>query len=162
MPAETMLCTLWVRAYVSDGTLVARNYVQFFVDGGCAPRRRRRRADSSSPGSHSWETAEWKQGSSSRDEAAMSGAAHGVTRGFFEWNFPFTAAELRVVHASLFFVRHRRSAKAHRKPILCSAHHVANVAEWRACLSDNPSQSSARRDEGHSAICAVVAAPMGI
>jgi len=95
MPAETMLCTLWVRAYVSDGTLVARNYIQFFVDGGCAPREDVQGRTVLRLGAHSWEMAEWKQGSSSRDEAVMSGAAHGVTRGFFEWNFPFTAAELR-------------------------------------------------------------------
>src|SRR5690349_7404461 len=31
MPDERMLCTLWVRAYTPDGTLVARNYVQFLV-----------------------------------------------------------------------------------------------------------------------------------
>jgi hypothetical protein len=90
-----MLCTFWVRAYVSDGTLIARNYIQFFVDGGCASRedvggRTVLRLDA-----HSWDTAEWKQGSSGRNEAVTTGAAYGVNRGFFEWKFPFTAAELR-------------------------------------------------------------------
>jgi hypothetical protein len=95
IPAETMLCTFWVRAYVSDGTLIARNYIQFFVDGGCAPREDVGGRTVLRLESHSWETAEWKQGSSSHDEAITTGAAHGVNRGFFEWKFPFTAAELR-------------------------------------------------------------------
>ncbi len=95
MPNETMLCTLWVRAYVSDGTLIARNYTQFFVDGGCAPREDVGGRTVLRLEAHSWETAEWKQGSSSRDEAVATGTAHGISRGFFEWKFPFTAAELR-------------------------------------------------------------------
>ena len=32
LPNRTMLCTLWVRAMTADGSLLARNYIQFFVE----------------------------------------------------------------------------------------------------------------------------------
>ena len=95
MPTDTMLCTLSVHAYVPDGTLVAHNYIQFFIDGGCAPREEVGGKTILRLEAHSWDVADWKQGSSGRDEAAATGAAHGVGRGLFEWKFPFTAAELR-------------------------------------------------------------------
>jgi hypothetical protein len=95
MPQETMLCTLWVRAYVADGTLVARNYVQFLVDGGWPARQEIDGRTILRLEAHSWEMADWKQGSSSREEAIATGTCHGSNRGFFEWRFPFTMAELR-------------------------------------------------------------------
>jgi hypothetical protein len=95
LPQKTMLCTLWVRAYVPDGTLVARNYVQFLVDGGWPEREDAGGRVILRLDAHSWERAEWKQGSSSREEAIATGTCHGRNRGFFEWRFPFTMAELR-------------------------------------------------------------------
>jgi hypothetical protein len=90
LPEETMLCTLWVRAFIPDGTLVASNFIQFFVDGQMPARR-----DSASQtilrlDAHSWSKAEWRRGHSSRPEAEKYGAAHGHGRGFFEWKFPIT------------------------------------------------------------------------
>jgi hypothetical protein len=88
MPATTTLCTLWVRAMTSDGTLVARNYVQFFVDGG-SPQidsdagRRILRVEP-----HAWAAAEWSGGSSTRDDAEADGASFGTGHGFFEWHLP--------------------------------------------------------------------------
>ena len=73
---------------------MARNYVQFFVDGGCAPREDveggRFFASEPTPG-------RWRSGNKDHQAVMkrLDGAAHGVNRGFFEWNFPFTAAELR-------------------------------------------------------------------
>ena len=95
MPNETMLCTLWARAYIPDGTLVARNYVQFFVDAGWPARQETDGRTILRLDAHSWDTAEWKRGSSSREEAVATAACYGRGRGFFEWRFPFSVAELR-------------------------------------------------------------------
>jgi hypothetical protein len=94
MPDKTMLCTLWVRAFVPDGTLVASNYVQFFVDGGSAARQQVGQRTVFRLAAHSWSTAEWNHGVSTRDEAEYTGAAHGSGRGFFEWKFPISADDL--------------------------------------------------------------------
>jgi hypothetical protein len=95
MPNESMLCTLWVRAFVADGTLVARNYVQFFVDGGSNPRQDTDRRTVFSLQPHEWSAAEWSSASSSREEAEAGGACHGEGRGHFEWRVPMAAAELQ-------------------------------------------------------------------
>lgn len=95
MPSEKMLCTLWARAYVPDGTLVARNYVQFLVD---APGTGRETAEGRTilrleP--HQWHLAEWSRDATNREEAEKLGVCHGGARGFFEWRFPLGPAELR-------------------------------------------------------------------
>jgi hypothetical protein len=95
MPAETMLCTLWVRAFVADGTMVARNFVQFFVDDGFAARRQNGRRTVFSLEPHAWHAAEWNNELSARDEAESAGACHGSRRGFFDWRVPLSAAELQ-------------------------------------------------------------------
>ena len=95
MPPETMLCTLWVRAYLPDGTLVARNYIQFFVDGGSPSREEIDGRTILRLEPHSWYTADWKQGSSDREDALETGHSYGINRGYFEWRFPFSVAELR-------------------------------------------------------------------
>ena len=94
MPDQTMLCTFWVRAFVADGTLVARNYVQFFVDGGFVSRQNGDGRLILSLEPHMWQSAEWNGGSATREEADKAGAVFGSRRGFFEWRFPMTAAEL--------------------------------------------------------------------
>ena len=93
MPTQTMLCTLWVRALIPDGTMVAANYVQFFVDGGAMTTERVGRRTVLRLGIESWSRAEWNGGASSREEAAANGVTHGIRRGWFEWKFP-VAAEL--------------------------------------------------------------------
>jgi hypothetical protein len=88
MPDQTMLCTLWVRALVPDGTLVAANYVQFFVDGGAPGWQQMNRRTVFRLGVESWSRSDWNGAVSSRQEAARSGCASGSGRGWFEWKFP--------------------------------------------------------------------------
>jgi Glycosyl hydrolases family 2, sugar binding domain/Glycosyl hydrolases family 2, TIM barrel domain/Glycosyl hydrolases family 2 len=95
MPEETMLCTFWVRAFVDDGTLVARNYVQFFVDSGFVPRRETPERTIISLQPHAWQAAEWNYGFCSREEAEAGGASYGSGRGFFEWRVPLSGPELQ-------------------------------------------------------------------
>ena len=94
MPSQTMLCTLWVRAVVPDGTVVARNYVQFYVDGDAAARETdgARRVLRLEP--HQWHVSDWNRAATSREEALTKGFCQGGSRGSFEWRFPFGSAEL--------------------------------------------------------------------
>jgi hypothetical protein len=95
MPEQTMLCTLWVRAFVADGTLVAANYIQFFVDAGYPQRQQ---ADSRAVlrlDAYSWSRSEWNRRSSTREQAISAGVAYGGTRGFFEYKFPINLDLLR-------------------------------------------------------------------
>src|SRR3954467_11666853 len=92
MPGATMLCTLWARAYVPDGTLVARNYVQFFVDAGLPAREEVNGRTILRAEPRGWHAADWNRGFSVREEEASERAIHGANRGYFEWRFPFTAA----------------------------------------------------------------------
>jgi len=95
MPNERMLCTLWVRAYVPEGTLVARNYVQFLVDAHCPAREQVGDRVIFRLEPHDWSAAEWKDGFRSRDQARLAGLCSGSGRGFFEWKFPLGSSELR-------------------------------------------------------------------
>ncbi len=93
LPLETTLCTLWVRAFVGDGTLVASNFVQFFVDGDLPARSRSGSRTILRLPARSWSRAEWLRGESTREEADRYGGAFGRTRGFFEWRFPVSLQE---------------------------------------------------------------------
>ena len=95
LPQQTMLCTLWVRAFIPDGTLVASNYIQFFVDGGCPDWQQLNLRTVLRLASHSWNTAEWTGSISTREQAEAQGAAHGEGRGFFEFKYPVSRKELR-------------------------------------------------------------------
>src|SRR5881394_952643 len=95
MPNERMLCTLWVRAYVPEGTLVARNYVQFLVDAHCPAREQVGGRVIFRLEPHDWSAAEWKDGFRSRDQARLAGLCSGSGRGFFEWKFSLGPSELR-------------------------------------------------------------------
>jgi hypothetical protein len=88
MPDQTMLCTLWVRALVPDGTLVAANYIQFFVDGGAPVWQQMNRRTVFRLGVESWSSSDWNAAVSTREEAGRSGCACGSGRGWFEWKFP--------------------------------------------------------------------------
>jgi hypothetical protein len=93
LPKETMLCTLWVRAIAADGTQVARNYVQFFVDAGFKAREelsdrvvlRVQPAD--------WLSSEWRD-PIGREAAVDAGMCWGEGYGFFEWSLPLQPDEL--------------------------------------------------------------------
>jgi hypothetical protein len=95
MPQQTMLCTLWVRALVPDGTVVAANYIQFFVDAGCPAREQSNSRTVLRLDAHSWNRSEWNRRGSSREHALKAGAAFGETRGFFEYKFPINPELLR-------------------------------------------------------------------
>jgi hypothetical protein len=95
LPQQTMLCTLWVRALVPDGKLIASNYVQFFVDGGFPAWQQLNSRTVLRLDAHSWSRSEWNRRSSTREEANSAGAAYGETRGFFEYKFPITPELLR-------------------------------------------------------------------
>lgn len=95
LPERTMLCTLWVRAMTNDGALLARNYVQFFVDGGFVAREQtdvglvlRAEVDK-------WTASDWSGGSSEKTEAAAHHFCYGDGHGFFEWQFPIGPDDLR-------------------------------------------------------------------
>src|SRR5436190_292804 len=95
LPQQTMLCTLWVRALVPDGKLVASNYIQFFVDGGFPAWQQLNSRTVLRLDAHSWSRSEWNRRSSTREQANSAGAAYGETRGFFEYKFPITPELLR-------------------------------------------------------------------
>lgn len=97
MPLQTMLATLWVRAVTADGALAASNYVQFFVDAGAPAWQQLNRRTVYRLDAQSWSSAEWHGGAATREEAQRAGAAQGRGRGFFEWKFPVSPAELRDV-----------------------------------------------------------------
>jgi hypothetical protein len=88
LPEKTMLCTVWVRAMTADGTLVARNYVQFFVDGGFLSRELDRDRTILRAEAHSWSAAKWSGAMSDRAQAESVGACFGIGSGGFEWEFP--------------------------------------------------------------------------
>ncbi len=88
LPNRTMLCTLWVRAMTTSGPLIARNYVQFFVNGGFPAREEtdfglvvRARVED-------WTASEWSGSSSDRAAAMTQHSCYGYGHGYFEWQFP--------------------------------------------------------------------------
>ena len=95
VPHETMLCTLWVRAVAPDGELVARNYVQFFVDGGYPAREETSRGVALRTPVHTWTASEWSGGSSDAGEAEINRSCYGDGHGFFEYQFPISAEDIR-------------------------------------------------------------------
>jgi hypothetical protein len=95
MPDETMLCTLWVRAMTPDGTLLARNYVQFFVDAGFPERQEIDRGLVLRRPVHAWTGAEWSGGHGDAAEAEVNRSCYGNGHGFFEYQFPIGEEDLR-------------------------------------------------------------------
>lgn len=95
LPAETMLCTLWVRALTADGVLLARNYVQLFVDAGYPAREERDKTLVLRTEAHTWTTSEWSDGQSERSDAEAWRSAFGGGHGYFEYQFPVTKEDLR-------------------------------------------------------------------
>lgn len=95
LPQQTMLCTLWVRAFVPEGILVASNFVQFFVDAGCPAWQQMNLRTVLRLPAQSWWSAEWSGATSTREQAVERGAAYGNGRGYFEWRFPINREQLR-------------------------------------------------------------------
>ena len=94
LPNETMLCTLWVRAVTLDGALIARNYVQFFVAAGYAPREETDRGLVLRAAAHTWSAAEWSGGHCDGREAEINRSCFGDGHGFFEYQFPVSREDL--------------------------------------------------------------------
>ena len=95
MPQQTTLCTLWVRALVPDGTVVAANYIQFFVDAGYPAQQQSNLRTVLRLDAHSWNRSEWNRRCSTSAQAVSAGAAYGAARGFFEYKFPVNPGLLR-------------------------------------------------------------------
>jgi hypothetical protein len=95
LPDRSMLCTLWVRAVNGDGLLIARNYVQFLVDGGWPAREEMNGHLVFRAEPHSWTSSDWSGGSSDHVQAERVGSCYGEGHGFFEYQFPITADDVR-------------------------------------------------------------------
>ena len=97
LPNRTMLCTLWVRAMTPDGSLLARNYIQLFVDGGFPAREETPSGLILRARVQEWTASEWSGPSTDRTEAELQHACHGEGHGYFTWRFPVKAEDLRAV-----------------------------------------------------------------
>ncbi|MDQ6655335.1 MAG: glycoside hydrolase family 2 [Verrucomicrobiota bacterium] len=111
MPEQVMFCTFWVRAVTADGQMVARNFVHFYVDGGFVAREEIGAQLVLRAQSHQFTVAEWSGGSSEAADAEIQGACCGSGHGFFEWQFPVTAADLEGASA----IRLLCEASSHRE-----------------------------------------------
>ncbi|MDB6171476.1 MAG: glycoside hydrolase family 2 sugar binding [Chthoniobacteraceae bacterium] len=90
LPKETMLCTLLVQAIAADGTVVAQNFVQFFVDDGFPARTETESLCIFRAQLHEISAAEWSGESSTAEDALAAGSVFGEGHGWFEWRLPFT------------------------------------------------------------------------
>jgi hypothetical protein len=107
MPPVTMLCTLSVEACQSDGTVVAKNFIQYFVSNAYPLNREELPRSLVLRGLPSdWSAAEWTGESSGRKEARARDYCYGHGHGFFEWLLPLPRPDL---------------ARARRLRILCEA-----------------------------------------
>ena len=107
LPGVSCLCTLWVHAAASDGTIVASNFVQFYVPPESElPREELATGTVVRPPINAWSRAEWSGASSQPQAAQKTGECHGLGTGFFEWNLALNAGEL---------------ARARQLRILCEA-----------------------------------------
>lgn len=93
LPKETMLCTLWVRAIAADGTQVARNYVQFYVDGGFNAREELEDRVVLRLRPEWFSASDWREPISPA-MAEEAGMCWGDGYGFFEWRVPVNPDEL--------------------------------------------------------------------
>jgi hypothetical protein len=86
MPTITMLCTLWVRAMTPDGSTVARNYVQFFVNGGWPECEQIGDSLILRTEATAIKEAHWVDPPTYADEAARQPWVRGRMHGWFEWS----------------------------------------------------------------------------
>ncbi|HWF20266.1 MAG TPA: glycoside hydrolase family 2 [Verrucomicrobiae bacterium] len=108
MPSEPMLCTLWLEACTEEGTVVASNFLQYFVSEVYPPHREegpRAMVLRGTPGD--WAAGEWSGGGmSERARAGAEDSCFGMGHGFFEWVLPLGGADV---------------TKARRIRVLCEA-----------------------------------------
>lgn len=95
MPMETMLCRLWVRAMTADGHLLARNYVEFFVDGGAGARQEVAGTEVLRAQTHAWHRSVWSGEATDVATAQARGSCAAFGHGHFEWWFPLRPARLK-------------------------------------------------------------------
>jgi hypothetical protein len=114
MPASPMLCTLLLSARTPDGTVLAQNSVNYFVNGSYPPAREETPRALILRGTPAdWTTAEWSGTFIDHDKARAEDNCAGFGHGFFEWVLPLNGADL---------------SKALRIKVLCeaSSHRVDN------------------------------------
>src|SRR5437867_1500143 len=107
MPDCPMRCTLSVDAVDAQGTVVAQNFVHFYVSEGYPPSREetpRALILRGPPGE--WHTAEWSGGATDRDQERAEDTCAAMGHGYFEWKLPLQNADL---------------GKARRVRVLCEA-----------------------------------------
>ncbi len=88
LPDRTMACTLWVAAVTDRGVVVARNYIQFYVDGKNPERDLQDGKCIVRLQPENWSDASWTGGHSTREETARDGFCFGRGHGWFEWAIP--------------------------------------------------------------------------
>lgn len=110
LPQRTMICRLWVTAISERGELIARNYIQFFVDGGSAPRERVGATTVLRADVHACSGMSWTGLSSDITQVANQGYCFGEGQGYFDWWFPLRDERL----ATLSSVRVLCEASARR------------------------------------------------
>ena len=96
MPQETMLCSLTLEARNEVGTVVAQNYLEFFVSDGY-PKHFEELSDRTlllrgTP--MDWADARWSEGQNSRDQARAEDNCWGRGHGFFEWRLPLQGRDI--------------------------------------------------------------------
>jgi hypothetical protein len=114
MPKAAMLCTLQISARAEDGSVLAQNNVNYFVNGVYPPSReetQRALVLRGRPGD--WNSAEWSGAFSDQSKAKAEDCCAAFGHGYFEWTLPLGGADL---------------SKAHRIKVLCeaSSHRVDN------------------------------------
>jgi hypothetical protein len=100
MPEEEMLCTLNLEAVTTEGKVINRNFVHFFVSQGY-PSRREERPDRLILRQAPWEwsSAEWSGRMRTRERARAEDCCFGHGHGHFEWTFALENADLRRAHS---------------------------------------------------------------
>jgi hypothetical protein len=144
MPAQTMLCRLWVRAITPDGTPVARNYIEFFVDGGFPPAERVERAVVLRAEPQKWTSSKWSGAMSSPEEAQATGSCHGTGHGHFGWRFSVAPEE--VPNITRIRVLVEASARRDDAPQTDTFNFATN---FRMLLNDVPIYSALLPDHPH-------------
>ena len=112
MPTFPMLATLSVEAVKPDGTVIARNFVHYFVTNGYPPTREELPRTLIVRGTPSdWVASEWTGWTPDREIERAHDACYGHGHGYFEWLLPIGDAD---------------RATARRLRLLCeaSAHRV--------------------------------------
>ena len=111
LPDQTMICRLWVLALAPDGSVVARNYIQFFVDGGSEPFEQLSHSTVLRADIHACSGIWWTGASSDIGEVTANGYCYGDGEGHFDWWFPLRDEQV----ANLSRVRVLCEASAHRE-----------------------------------------------